>query len=516
MDQRQFVPRLWIVIYAAIFIILLACYAAAAFPHGDDADHLLYGPLNHALPQSGWIANRVIDAFFNRYLFLLIRPVDYFFNGANFFQSFAKYTGFINAAIATCLVALVSRISIGDAKVNSILKASILACCLSLTLRVMSGDTTHAIAYNLTTLVTIGFVFSLQPISTLFSAGRSSLEYVSEQTFYALIPAAYFTAFGLEIYMLFAWAYIFSFVIACHVSSGARSSSQGLANSLKFLKRPNRFQYILFLYAGFSATSLLFLLRWSGRTGRNEDKVQYSLSSISDYFIDFIQSFAHNRVSIFFALTASTIAAHAAYTYATNKNHSRFYNGTKDDSHNNASSIRPLVFFGILNGAYLAILFVAGHKDNQIMVASYNKSLLFLSPLLYINLALFLRCIISFSERIKVILPLFALGSLLLVFSFSFHFLSGIRDKSSLSMKVSKGFEVAVSSQSDIVKVPLCIPNSTPGNGGYPIFPSETAQAWYKKSYNDLFRVYYNKHFSPDGPIFVTIDSMKDDCQKES
>jgi hypothetical protein len=511
MNKSRIFAYRWPAIYALGFFILFACYFSAAFPIGDDAIHL-FGFSNHALPQrGGWIANRVVDAFFNRYLFLLFRPIDNFFGGSSFFQSFARYTGFINAAIALCLIALASRIAIDEARVTDVIKASIFACCLSLTLKIMYGDTTHAIAYNLTTLVTVAFVSSLLPIELLFKERPSLEASFPNQKYYFLIIAAYFTAFGLEIFMLFAWSYFLAYYISSFLPQHLQSSRQAWKSIFGFFVRPSRFNLILIVYAGFSATSLLFLLRWSGRTRMNGE-VEYTMSRVFGYSIEFARSLASNRIFLFLILAAITVLSYSVYSHLKNNRASISQAGREAEHTNVIQFYRPVVFFLVLNAAYIAILFIAGFKDNTIMVASTSRSLLFLAPLLYINLAISLRCIVLFALDTKAILPFFALGCLLLALSFSFQFLYGIREKSMLSARVAKAFQIAALSSSDIIEVPVCL---TPV--GHPILPSETGPRyeWYRNSYRDLFRVYYNRTFTKSGPKFITIGSQLKDCNSK-
>lgn len=506
-----------------LFLILYFYYDAAAYPQGDDAIHL-FAWAKHALPEpGGHIANRIVDAFFNRFLFLVFRPVDYAISGGTFFHSFARYTALLNATIACWLTALTAYLSYSRLKCNTATRSSIMACSLALTLQVVFGDTTHTIAYNLTLAICLSFITAVMPVHNIFAdLSLGNQPDLGSNAFYVLVVLGYFTAFGMELFTVFAWIYFLAGLASHRLCLNACNPAQYKINFIGLLKPSeaiSRYRQLYIYYAIFSLVALIFLLG-SGRGSGIHTNSLMNLSQLMEYSLGFMRGFRRNPIFSLWLLSVAVIFANCIISFF----RGRFLNASALNRQINISwapFFRPLCFILIVNITYFAILLIAGFKDSRVFVATLEapnfytgRSILFLSPLLYVNLIVALRGVAISSNIVKPLVPPFILFSVLLLFSSSYSFLSNIRARSMLKSHVSAAFEMAAASQSDAIEVPFCIPDLVNKDGGYPVLPSAEAAEWYRASYRWIFEQYYGRIFSQSGPVFRLDEKAGSGCGK--
>lgn len=511
-----------VISYSLIFILLLASYTTSAYPQGDDAQHL-FGYSNNVLPQrGGWIANRVVDAFFNRFLFLLFQPVDRFLGGHAFFESFSRYSGLLNAINACLLIAITHYLSQSGLKNTFGSYFAALACSFSLTLSVIFGDTTHTVAYNLTLIICLLFITTIKPLEDMFVQGNKRESHDNNlSSHYALLITGYFTAFGNELFALFSWIYL---AAAFWVSSlpilFERKMNINAPKNLFIEIGFTRYRFVLCFNAALTLVSLWFLAN-SGRYRMSLSTNSYrDLSQLKRYLTDFIGGFIHNPLSRSWALSTFIITAFCLVRFLYCMR-ARIRLSAKSSFHLLLLSISPLLFFLIINIGYFTVLFIAGYRDSRFFVASpempsfyADRSSLFLSPLLVVNLALALRCLTMASAKSRLVGSLFVLASMFILFSKSYTFFSVIRDRVTMSDQVGRAFEDAAKSNSETIFVTFCLPASVETNEGYPILPSVNAAEWYRNSYRDIFRVYYSKDFGNQGPIFMATEKAAAVCKE--
>jgi hypothetical protein len=509
--NKLFKSLLFPAIYILAFILLFACYTSASFPLGDDASHLVWGSFDPLPQPRGWIANRVVNSFFCRYLFLLFFPVDKAITGAAFFESFSRYAGLLNAAVAMLLVAICSHSAISGLRVNIVLRLATFFCSLAFVLMVVWGDLTLTVSYNLTLLICLIFIFRIIPLSRVTDLPEStSSAPVNEGTFHLLIVAGYFTAFGLELFTLFAWIYFFSVLISTVATwpSTAKLNIQmrltlAAGSIISFRKKS------IFLYYGLLTLISIYLLRSSGRTVTG---IQRESVSLSRYSSDFLRAILTHRISIFWIACLVIIVIFCFIRYRETIKSM----GNQQNEFNALIHLRPLVFFLVVTISYYALLFIAGYKDGTVFIARsasptidigrIGRSSLFLSPLILVNLALCLRCIVITLATQKKLAPIFVLGSFLLLLSSSNRFLLEIREQAMLQDKVAEAFVKASTANTDTIEIPFYRPSRSGSLLGFPVLPSVDEQDrdwdWYRGSYRLLFKYYYGKEFSERGPLF--------------
>jgi hypothetical protein len=529
----------------------------AAFPQGDDSIHL-FEWAKYPLPEPGeHIPHRVVDAFFNRFLFLAFRPIDSIASGGSFFHAFARYTGLLNGIAACWLTALSYHFSLSGVRCKNGSRLAILACSLALTLQVVFGDTTHAIAYNLTLAICLSFVTAVMPLGYILGNPALLYRYNSgDCAYYALVVLSYFTAFGMEIYAVFAWVYFLAGIVCRNLwaiefasttddmnirrSQFFRNSESDLQDDRtsglvsewvlpRLFKPPfmrllrsrvfTRYGSLFLWYAVFSLIALLFLLG-SGRAASIRTNPLAGFSELMEYTIGFMRGFRRNPIFTLWILLIATIGVNSIVLL--------FCDGLQKCSDKCKSigarlvaHFQPFWFCLLVNAGYFMILFVAGYKDSRIFVATLEspefytgRSILFLSPILYVNLATALRGVAILGDKIRPIIAPFLLFSLLVLLSSSFHFLESVRDRSLVRLQVETAFEMATRSKSDKIELSFCIPDLTNKQGGYPILPAASAAEWYRASYRKIFKYYYNKDFSEKGPVFSLNDKLAGLCGK--
>ncbi len=509
--NKLFKSLLFPTIYTLVFILLFAAYTSASFPLGDDASHLVWGSFDPLPKLGGWIANRVVNSFFCRYLFLLFVPVDNALTGAAFFESFSRYAGLLNAAVAMLLVAICSHSALSGLRVNIVLKLATFLCSLAFVLMVVWGDITLTVSYNLTLAICLVFMFRMVPISRVTDLSKNtSSAPVSGAAFYLLFVLGYFTAFGLELFTLFAWIYFFSVLIStiATLPTGAGLNIQKrltlVAGSIfSFRKRS------LLVYYGLLTLISIYFLRSSGRTMTG---LRREIVNLPAYSNDFFRAILTHRISMFWIASLVIIVIFCLIrSWAIKKPMSNH-----QDKLNALIYLRPLIFFLILSISYYALLFIAGYKDGTVFIARsasptvdigrIGKSSLFLSPLILVNLALCLRCIVITLSSQKKLAPIFVLGSFLLILSSSNRFLLEIREQMLLKDKVAEAFVKASTANTDIIDIPFYRSSRSGSLLGFPVLPSVDEQAkewdWFRSSYRLLFKYYYGKEFSERGPLF--------------
>lgn len=512
-------------LYIAIALILYACYSSGAYPQGDDVNQLLSRSGNPLPNPGGWIANRVVDSFFSPYLFLLFHPLNVAINGDSFFQSYSKYAGLLNAGIACLIIAKTSNQISRGIRTSKLLNACIIAACLSLTLFIVYGDTTHTIAYNLTWLVTFAFITSLVPISWITNEGiRQQISETDSISPFLLLVLAYFTAFGHELYMVFAWIYLITYA--------SLATLRDLRISVvKLCIRRWCSAIISKLLAGFTSTKallayLLFstitipLLLSSGRSNISSTvTADRNIQDLTSFAKQFATAFISNKSTPVLALLLSITFISCALAFRAKLKQTQGLSiTTKPWKKALLGSFFPFSFSLLVSIFYLIILLIAGYKDSTIFVSNGlndnitpGRSLLFLAPILFLNLSVALRsglCLINDNQTITIVI---AFIILIIFLSSTFRFLYMIREDMTMRKKVSMAFESAAVSSIDAIEINFCLPR-VEGNDGYPILPGPNAAEWYRQAYRIIYAKYYGRYFTQQGPVFKATKTAQNLC----
>lgn len=503
-------------LYGITFLLLYACYFIAAFPQGDDSSKIFQlNGYNHAVPElNGWIANRVVDSFFNQYLFLAVKPLTSIIGGSDFFVAFRVYTGALNAAIGCAIVFLMMTNVLPSRRVDAGCYLATFLGCLVLVFKIVFGDTTHAVAYGLTWVICFYMLTTLHPLQEVFAAQDRKAN--PEQPIYGFFIAAYFTAFGNELYALFAMAYILSIAFSHYLCQVPPKRSMVLADIHATIgRRLNSARQWAIIFLIICTTSAMLLLLNSGRANQsvvtNEELDRSSFIVYAHGFLIDLMSNPLFKIWPLFILILSVYSVHHFLGIRFTKLSTR--TETAIDQLKPSEAFAPMIFFCTLNFAYLAILFVAGYRDSRSFVGVLEapwfytgRSQLFLAPLLTVNLAMTLRCLLTWSLQRKGVAIIYFMFSMIVFFSSSHRFLSSSRVNAQISGHIEQAFRLAENSKSDIIELPFCMPAKAMKEG-YPYLPRESAWEWYRRSYNIIFRLYYNKKFSDAGPVFRPLPS---------
>jgi len=143
-----------------------------------------------------------------------------------------------------------------------------------------------------------------------------------------------------------------------------------------------------------------------------------------------------------------------------------------------------------------------------------DRSLLFLTPILFLNLSVSLRSGLLLVKNNQTMTTLIAFGILIIFLSSSFRFLYSIREDMTMHKKLSMAFASAAMSNTDAVEINFCLPQ-VQGNEGYPLLPGPKAAQWYRQSYRIIYEKYYNHYFTQQGPFFKLTSAAQVLCENQ-
>jgi hypothetical protein len=480
----------------------------------------------------GWIANRVIDGFMNRFFFLLYENVHHGLFGADFLNSFRSYIGILNASCLCGFIFIALRQTRDLWKSSIVCLSFITMVAGSACIRIVFMDSAHTVAYNLSLLVTLAFVTEVAPIKLLFNNSHSPTSEADNRfplpRYYLLTILSYFTAFSNELYCLFSWIYLLALFMAAALLRNW-GDNMNIAAMRRQLSSWARIDLLLLSqFFGFSLLSA-YIFSTAGRTAMGIHNSP--ATTFPTYFFEVIQSLLTNRLSLFILMPiAICLLSHGIYFVSKNVNtkltRSILGDGETRSTSTSGSIMSVLISSMIINAAYLMCLVVAGFAasrnflgvEETLHALRYlgpafhtNRSQLFLSPLIVVNTLVSLWAILIF---IKPRVPLLIrgigfLGALLLALTSMNRVLMAVQIQIRDSLLMSEAFLAAASSSNDKIPIDFCLPTLVTGSEGYPLLPGLHSDEGFRSSYRRLFNQYYRKNFGPAGPSFIPSQDAK-------
>jgi hypothetical protein len=488
-----------------LWIIAYALTVDSVFPLGDDLAHLVVDR-GVPIPKRGlWVSNRVVDGFFAAFTFQTFEPLYNVLPGIaarkDFVDLFRAFNALIYSTALGCAALLLHRtVCKWDGKGRlQILFAWLVALCALFQWMPPNAGMTDLFAYQITAVITLGFLSITYPLSDLRStASNPPLDQPFSRSKYLFLSLlAYLTAVGLEAFVAFAWLWILAHYVTSSRSFLRRFRTMSDRRSMfpsTFRGSLNRHTIALqfLLYSVWS----IHALTTSGRTrtGLAAGPESMSWSNVADLGLMAIRSPGAQLLIL-------AMVCAIGYCLLRRIN----VRGVARDKLIDRDTMVFLSTFSLIVGAgYLAGLVALG----VVTRIDYVNDARLVFPLKFVLLAQLLTLSLSLldslvSETLKGVAVVVSLACSVAV----------LTDQMSLAAKqhetaepIRDAFRRAALAQDEFVSVPFSLPNTIPGNEGYPLLPAAKAADWYRSSYRLMLNKYYGTHFDQSGPVFRAED----------